>query len=296
MEEQYLHSYTTLGLQPGAEWHDIRGAYKSLINKWHPDRFQQDADHYALAEERTMEITRAYNILVDYYRMHGSTPALPRPVTQVNPSASAYHATTVSPAAADAEPSYQSRASATATTGSQRWRGIALVAGIVWLLVYWSQNQPTDVDHTPATTPLVTPQVASHSTTEAPPAVHSPEHFFTRGSKLGEVYAIQGIPTETVNGVWHYGKSRVYFVNGSVSHWENHPDNPLHAKLDAGPVPTAKNMIQRGSTKDEVRAIQGTPWIQTERIWSYGSSRIFFSDSVVTGWEESPLHPLKVQK
>ena len=78
--------------------------------------------------------------------------------------------------------------------------------------------------------------------------------------------------------------------------WESNPDNPLHASLDIDPVITKKTFTERGSTRDEVRALQGTPWRQTEREWTYGSSRIFFSSDVVTGCEESSLNPLKVRK
>jgi hypothetical protein len=113
---------------------------------------------------------------------------------------------------------------------------------------------------------------------------------------LGEVYTIQGIPSKTEGEVWHYGKSRVYFVNGSVSRWDNHPDNPLRASMNVDPVTTGKVFIQRGSTKNEVRAIQGTPWHQTEREWAYGSSRIYFSGDVVTGWDDSIRNPLKIRK
>mgnify|MGYP001608920372 FL=1 len=144
--------------------------------------------------------------------------------------------------------------------------------------------------------------VAGNTAADAPRPGHtsngtpqSADPFFTRGTTIGKVYAIQGIPTETGEGIWHYGKSKVYIENGSVSHWESHPDNPLKASLDIVPTGHGKEYFSRGSTKAEVRALQGTPWRQTEHEWTYGSSRIFFSGELVTGWEESPLHPFKIK-
>lgn len=292
MNESFAHSYSTLGLKPGSSWNEIRSRYRSLIKKWHPDRFQQDGKKHRLAEEKTREITRAYKTLADYYRKHGSTPTHPVPVPV--PAAA-----TRSPETAASVPASTAQAGPSPHTPVEATGGLTffILTVIAVLLALWWWEDP--VDHQGINTqPL--PNNASQEV--ARPAAgdnttsHPADQFFTLGSKLGEVYAIQGVPSKTEQGVWYYGKSRVYFVDGSVSRWDSHPDNPLRASLDIDPVVTKKTFIQRGSTKDDVRALHGTPWRQTEREWTYGSSRIFFSGDVVTGWEESTLNPLKLQR
>src|ERR1043166_8209486 len=75
MESDYTRFYQTLGLQPGADWLTVRQNYRSLVRKWHPDRFTGDMDLRTRAEEKTKEITAAYQSLETYYRIHGATPA-----------------------------------------------------------------------------------------------------------------------------------------------------------------------------------------------------------------------------
>jgi hypothetical protein len=302
MNEQFARSYSALELQPGSSWSEIRDAYQALIKKWHPDHFQQDSKKQRIAEERTMEITRAYKTLADYYRQHGSTPPDLVPVPSPPPAR---------PPETNAPPEYtdqaedvdnasatdaQARNSTSNPVAAAQWKTFAIVAGIALLLYLWFLDGPPDsnLDTSPLPNSVVqnTPRPEVSEKAIPQPA----DRFFTLGSMLGEVYTIQGIPSKTEGGVWHYGKSRVYFVNGSVSRWDSHPDNPLRASINVDPVTTGKALIQRGSTKNEVRAIQGTPWHQTEREWVYGSSRIYFSGDVVTGWDESIRNPLKIRK
>jgi hypothetical protein len=300
MNEPDARSYSILGLKPGSSWNEIRKTYQTLINKWHPDRFQQDSKKQRVAEEKTREITRAYKTLADYYREHGSTPTYPpSPAT-----------TPARPPETTTPSEHMDRASApaSASTGNAhagdpvpipaeaaRWKTLLILTAMALLLYLWLSDDP-DRDSGAGALPKHAQQNEPRPVVDDKAASRPVDRFFTRGSKLGEVYEIQGIPSKTEDGVWHYGKSRVYFINGGVSHWDSHPDDPLHASLDVDPVITKKAYIERGSTKEEVRTLQGTPWRQTEREWAYGSSRIFFTGDVVTGWEESSLNPLKIQR
>ncbi len=301
MKDPYLRSYSALGIRPGSDWNEIREAYRTLVNKWHPDRFQQDSKNRKIAEEKTMEITRAYKALSDYYREHGATPAKPPapatasagPIEAAMPSGHMDRATNTDNTAANVAPT---DSPAPIPIEAARWKTLFALSIIALLLYLWiadeAADQLLDLDASPKSglQNMEQPAVGDKA------APHTADRFFTLGSKLGEVYAIQGVPSKTEHGVWHYGKSRVYFVNGGVSRWDSHPENPLQASLDVDPVIAKKDFFDRGSTKDEVRTLQGTPWRQTEREWAYGSSRIFFNGEIVTGWEESPLNPLKIRK
>lgn len=56
-----LIAYKILGLSPGASWGEIRGAYRQLCLRYHPDLNVEAAR--AGAEERMKEINSAYSIL-----------------------------------------------------------------------------------------------------------------------------------------------------------------------------------------------------------------------------------------
>jgi hypothetical protein len=113
------------------------------------------------------------------------------------------------------------------------------------------------------------------------------------GSTVGEVYAVQGIPTSTQGETWQYGKSQIRFAHGKVISWNQHPDNPLRLARDQ-PVRIQDGIFGMGSSKDDVLAIQGTPVTETDTVWDYGLSRVHFINNRVAHWEESPMQPLHV--
>ncbi len=51
----------------------------------------------------------------------------------------------------------------------------------------------------------------------------------------------------------------------------------------------------RGSTKEEVRAIQGPPTSETDDIWYYGDSEVHFAAGRVIGWRDSSANPLRLR-
>ena len=55
--------YEVLGLKPGASEAEIKAAYKELVKKYHPDKYQNNplAD---LAQEKLQEINEAYDTLM----------------------------------------------------------------------------------------------------------------------------------------------------------------------------------------------------------------------------------------
>jgi DnaJ-domain-containing protein 1 len=53
--------YRTLEVPVGASWVEIRRSYRSLVARYHPDRYASDPDKYATATAVTRKITVAYN-------------------------------------------------------------------------------------------------------------------------------------------------------------------------------------------------------------------------------------------
>jgi DnaJ-domain-containing protein 1 len=55
--------YQALELQPGATFEQIKAAYKTMVKKYHPDRFPHEPDK----QKTAMEITQRINIAYSYF-------------------------------------------------------------------------------------------------------------------------------------------------------------------------------------------------------------------------------------
>ena len=120
--------------------------------------------------------------------------------------------------------------------------------------------------------------------------------FFTVGSTRDQVQAVQGMPSSIRNGVWYYGKSRVYFLDGTVMRWVNDPADPLRIAFGVPRTPRWPTTFAMGSTKALVKTVQGRPLLETVHEWDYGASKVYFADGRVTGWYNSPFSPLKTAR
>jgi hypothetical protein len=295
----YSSCYATLGVTPDTDWETLRARYRRLIGQWHPDRFSDDTAARAIAEERSKQITLAYQALDRFRRDHGVLPPIesatravaeraPIPdadTTFKRPGSTAHSKT----AATDATTNKLARP----RQGSRHLVATALAVVIAAAyLTYQHSEMWTFSDPEPAQSahdPNISPRARMNSENQAEP------RGFSIGSTFGEVYAIQGVPSLTRGDVWHYGKSEVHFARGKVISWEEHPDNPLRGTRDQS-VQSHRRYFDIGSTKDEVRAIQGTPVTETDTVWDYAPSRVYFERSRVIRWEESPLQPLRVHR
>lgn len=298
MTERYTKNYHVLGIQPGASWKELRRAYKGLVNLWHPDRFQQNSDQKKLAEEKTKEITQSYKELAEYYKNFGVLPIVQETVQTIVDDApsSRVNQTSDTMTTNDSDIDIETiPASAkhryTLSTGRIIF-GAALI-GIAYFIWQWA--------------PEKYPENAPSAETSAVEATTTPEHrdfnpaaptekSFTLGTPLGEVYAIQGIPTKTEKDIWYYGNSKIYFSKGRVARWEESPDHPLRAKVsDSDDKPVVK-FFSTGSSREEVLAAQGAPDRDVGNVWDYGVSRVYFDKDRVSGWHNSPLNPLKIRR
>jgi hypothetical protein len=122
--------------------------------------------------------------------------------------------------------------------------------------------------------------------------------FITLGSTKKDVQAVQGIPTAYSPDTFEYGASKIFFVGDKVVGWENAPIW-VHLNVELRPahaVDGTMHYFAKGSTKDEVLAIQGTPTGFSYNTFEYGTSKVHFTDGRVTGWENtSAWIPLKVR-
>ena len=307
MSDRYTSHYYILGIGPEASWDELRQAYKSLVNIWHPDRFQQDGRRRKLAEEKTKEITQSYKVLAEYYKEHGALPhvfekqEIPRATEDVAPPYAAD--SVIEPEIQDAAPA----ATPVETPKKKRFKfpsfiTAAAVAGTVYFvmqIVAWERaNNPPqggNLDETPTAQVAEAQKDKPDKGEDAENETPKTEKSFTVGASLGEVYAIQGVPTKTENDVWYYGQSKIYFSKGKVVRWEENPDNPLRANVNPEDAKMRSEFFGKGSTKNDVLTVQGSPDRDSGSVWDYGTSRVYFEKGHVKGWDESPFNPLKVR-
>jgi hypothetical protein len=124
---------------------------------------------------------------------------------------------------------------------------------------------------------------------------------FTLGSTREDVRSIQGDPDNIRKGlgseIWTYGLSTIEFQNGRVTEWSDYSHN-LKIELKPGKNVTDSQSFTRGSHKDDVLRLQGTPdnirkGLGSE-IWTYGLSTIEFQNGRVTEWSDYS-HNLKIE-
>ena len=295
----YSECYLTLGATPDTDWESLRSNYRRLIGRWHPDRFSGDAAAKKLAEERSKQITIAYQTLEKYHREHGALPATGRaavPAQEPARSAEPMSERPGSEAQVDTPESEEPpvRAFTKRRPLRKRHAAIALLFCVLITAVYFAplyQDERESDDYGPAAS-VQEPRVA----TPVPPPKESLRGSpgISIGSTLGEVYAIQGVPTVTEGNTWYYGNSRIRFAKGKVISWNEHPDDPLRIVRDQS-ARSRGTTFDVGSTKEEVRAIQGVPVRETDTVWDYAPSRVYFRNGRVIRWEESPVQPLRVR-
>ena len=159
-----------------------------------------------------------------------------------------------------------------------------------------STNHVTPV---PTSTQTATVAIAPPTAPTANPKIGE---YFTRGSAQDDVLHIQGTPTD-INTygalgkeVWYYGYSTVTFSlpDGLVSEWSDAGNLRVELVPRTG-APSIPDYFTRGSTKDDVLHIQGTPTdINTygalgKEVWYYGYSTVTFSlpDGLVSEWSDA---------
>lgn len=264
---QYQHDYRALEASPDCDWATLRAQYRRLVQGAHPDRIS-DPDARRHAEETVKHLNQAFGRLSDYYKRHGDLPRVTPP-----------------PVATAAEKPIHPHA-------AFPWRRAALAILVLGAGTYGVHALWTPADYPNATASEEKAGASGNalaigaSTAPAAPGIRL-------GSTPSEVFALQGAPTHADGDVWHYGESRIHFAHNAVVRIEPHPRNPLQLAASTNVLSSGFGI---GSTKAEVRALQGRPLTETATAWDYGNSRVYFHDDRVSGWHDSPYNPLKLAR
>lgn len=258
----YKKSYSILGVFQDDDWETVRNAYKRQIRRWHPDRFQ-DADQRKIAEDRCKEINLAYQALDNYYRQAGALPP-EWPVTHETPApAGEPRSEQTTPPAPESVTIDLFQDTHTGTRGHASRRYTAILVIVAAAVIGYVLSVPLPTEHPnaleqPLPGPIETDSVAGNSA------------MYSHLGKDGETKAAHEQWDENEKGATH----------------------EISALATSGRLP----YITRGSTKQEVLAIQGRPLRETDTAWDYGLSRINFQNGKVVDWYENPMNPLIVQR
>lgn len=301
MADDYLRYYACLEIAPGCEWTQLRDQYRLLAKRWHPDHFPDDAQK-AIADEKIKEINQAFNAFSVHYKAHGRLPLAPEPRPTQDASTGTGTGRTGQAArgrSENADAGFHYQPSPSAPMRRSRRRGTTIMAALALMGVagylLWSPNARESLPYV-NTAPVELPPIPSQLHPAAPHVtpVSTAQSFFTIGSTLGEVHAVQGIPNRVEGEIWYYGGSKVYFRNGRVERWQMDPTSPINARMELTARARA-NRFAVGSSLAEVRAAQGEPTRIGHNVWDYGVSRVYFREGYVTAFDNSPLNPLKVR-
>lgn len=300
MTNNYFRDYRTLGVEPDCTWKELQTAYRRLVQATHPDRFAVENQDKELALERFKSINHAFHNLSNFRKLHGVLPDSAELAASIS-------ATIESPSSSrspdnitgnDSPDSSQepSTSESTHLRVVLLWGGIAVVTILLLGEEYWTtatEESPTQ-NTSEALVSLTETLAPIGMSRNSKAAVPVQDEVFTIGSSMGKVYEIQGVPTTTEAGLWHYGSSKVYFSKGVVASWDQAPSHPLKADLSMNSRKSIATSFTVGSPKADVRSAMGTPLFESENIWDYGNSKIYFHNGKVTGWDNSSLRPLKI--
>jgi len=149
------------------------------------------------------------------------------------------------------------------------------------------QTEPSASQQSVPAAPQIANSQHPEKITSAPPKILP---YITVGSTRDEVLAQQGTPTASSEDKLVYGKSELYFKNGSVIGWRIDPvSSPIRVKLwPSSNFDPSLSSYTVGSSKDVVLTVQGTPTAFTEDKFEYGKSEVIFRKNRVVSWKEDP--------
>lgn len=74
--DEVLRAYAILGVRPGVSLAQLRGRYRALAKRWHPDLYSADPQGQAEAATRMQHINNAYRTLLRYLVVDDGKPSI----------------------------------------------------------------------------------------------------------------------------------------------------------------------------------------------------------------------------
>ena len=297
-----LRSYEILGLKPGASFTEVQQAYRDAARVWHPDRFPHDPHLQEEAQARIREINGAYQQLKSHlsgnngWACGATSPGRDEPISMTSNGREA-------PPEGETLPQVRTPGLWIRNHVAGLFLGLALVAGLLASpLIYAYLSKPSgptlpspkeSVTPPASQAPLgdmaslqpAAPQAVPQTAPKVAPPAPAARRFFTLGATQDEVWALQGPPTTITGNTWKYGLSTVTFKNYRVISYSNISWNLKVRLVPKTPVTDRQFPVYftKGSSKDRVLVVQGTPSEVVGNTWKFGESEVRFrGDRVVS--------------
>jgi hypothetical protein len=265
-----------LGLDVDETEKEIRGAYRTLVKVWHPDRFQTDRKLKEAAEQKLKEVNSAFEFLTSTSTERGAWRPPSRPAEEPP-----IHEPPV------AEPAAAQSAAAEATSSGMSspiprprlWRPAKLLLKIAavafalllgrYLWIAFDLPDPTGGRLAKVYTSGKDNLLRSF---DAPKErfIEAVEHDLRRLGLKKPAPAAPPIPP---------------------------PAQVASQRPEKAPSAPRKLLpyLTVGSTRDEVLAQQGAPSASSEDKLVYGKSELYLKDGAVIGWRIDPTSPIRVK-
>jgi len=85
MPDELRSAYAVLGLKPGASLPEVKQQFKTLVRRWHPDRYANDPQGRAEANDRLRVINNAYSTILQTSFGESAQPIRRDPKPNVSP-------------------------------------------------------------------------------------------------------------------------------------------------------------------------------------------------------------------
>ena len=250
----FAKCYSILNIENTQDLELIRKAYKSQIQRWHPDRFPENSSDKIIAEEKIKSLNAAYKILSDFYKKNGALPTNTESnVIEKHPRRKSWKTNSnINSQNEKKRRKYnpQSNQNQSISITKTFFKGIILtilISGTSYIIFSSTEldmffDVDKDIKEKQNSDLLFNPQLSKkHYSIPAltleknnnikPIESKDNDDYFTIGSSIGKVIMVQGKPSRIDRNTWYYGKSIVYFDKGNVVEWVRHSDNPLKVKL-----------------------------------------------------------------
>ncbi len=273
MKQSYSHikCYKILNVHPDSEWAELRKSYKNLIQKWHPDKFEDGSDKKSAANEKIKQINIAYNQLNNYKRKYGSLPKTENNNSPATPSINANRrAKSAQPQAPDGKqkkqttkPRPHSPVSRSTNTKSKKYKSLTLSSIAILIISFY----------------LLSTEDTKYNSEEKT-VISKPNNNF-RISTTKERVTKKHLPIEKTSTIANH--KQALKTENTINEQQNFKIN------------IEKSYFTNGSTLGEVISIQGTPTKVSGDIWYYGKSEVHFHEGEVTSWVRDAQTPLRAR-
>jgi hypothetical protein len=265
------HDYQVLGLQPGCSAAELRATYKSLVKKWHPDRYlDQNGEKFA-AEEKLKVINAAYSRLCKDLPRPGTTTARTTPAAGSYSQSHSSRQQRENPANMTA-PSRHAWASLLAVVGRSlagsyalksfpsRWVwSVAMLLPLILLLFWWIDLPRFPLPHQ---------ERLSHTPGRG-------EQALPRGQSQPHPKRAVSAAKDDLMAMESQARNQ---GRSSIRPPRNGPRRP------AVLFPSELAHFTLGSSASEVMQIQGKPQRINGQTWIYGMSDVTFKEGRVSGY------------